>query len=135
MVDQSSRPAALDNFRRTLVQQFQPDRAAEFARSIGGAGARSLDEQVTCFIQHGGGQGHLRAIDSRKSRDRRIAMAVENPQHFAFGIRASVRGKIIDPQGREIPQAAAPPIPACASSTIWKCSGFPTEAKSAPRTR
>jgi hypothetical protein len=41
----SHRPAALDDLGRALVEQFEPDGAAEFARPIGRAGARNLDEQ------------------------------------------------------------------------------------------
>ncbi len=51
-VDQSLRPAALDDLGCALAEQFECDRATEFARAIGGAGARRLDEQATGFIQH-----------------------------------------------------------------------------------
>ena len=45
-VDQITRPAALDDRGRALGQQFEPDRAAEFARAVGRPGARGLDEQA-----------------------------------------------------------------------------------------
>src|ERR1700687_3168534 len=87
---------SLDDLGRTLVEQFEPDRTAEFARAVRGPGARSFDEQAARFIQHRGGQRHLRAVDGGECRDRRIAMAVENPQHLALGIGAVVSVGIID---------------------------------------
>src|SRR6266404_3501466 len=52
-------PAALDDRGGALSEQFEADRAAEFARAIGGPGARGLDEQAARFVQHRGGQRHL----------------------------------------------------------------------------
>ena len=84
----SHRPAALDDLGRALGEQLQADRAAEFARAIGRPRARGLDEAAAGLIQHRGRQRHLRAVDVRKSRDRRIAVAVEHPQHLALGVGA-----------------------------------------------
>ena len=55
------------------------------------------------FIQHRGGQRHLRALDGGKSGDRRIAVAVEHPQHLALGVGAAVRGEVID-RGQNTPR-------------------------------
>ena len=63
VVDQSPRPAAFDDLGRALVQELEPDRAAEFARTVRGPGARRLDEPAARFVQHRGGQCHLRARD------------------------------------------------------------------------
>jgi hypothetical protein len=38
-LQKSLRPAAFNDFRRALAQEFKPHRAAEFARAIGGPGA------------------------------------------------------------------------------------------------
>ena len=59
------------------------------SRAIGGPGARSLDEHIALFVQHRGGQRHPRAFDRGKPRDRRIAVAIEHPEHLALGIGAS----------------------------------------------
>ena len=47
------RSRARDNVGGTLVQQFQPDRAAEFARPIRSTLPRDFDEAVAGFIEHG----------------------------------------------------------------------------------
>src|SRR5258706_14424115 len=46
------RAAAFDDLGRALVEQFEPDRTAEFARAVRRAGARSLDKNSARFIEH-----------------------------------------------------------------------------------
>ncbi len=70
-------------------------RPSSRGRSAGPERETSMNS-ATSQIQHRRSQRHLRAVDGCKSRDRRIAVAVENPQHLALGIGASVRGGIID---------------------------------------
>ena len=56
--------------------------------------SRGLDDQAAGQVQHRCGQRHPRALDARQSRDRRIAMAIEHPQHLALGLGAwSRRGR------------------------------------------
>src|SRR6266404_4580359 len=57
-----SRPAALDDRGGALGEQFEADRAAEFAGVVRWPGARGLDEQAARFVQHRGGQRHLRTL-------------------------------------------------------------------------
>jgi hypothetical protein len=90
------RPAALDDLGRALGEQLEADRAAELAGTVGRSGARGLDDAVASVIQHRRGERHLIALHFGKSRDRRIAMAVEHPQHLAFGVGAGVRSGIVD---------------------------------------
>src|ERR1700730_11117943 len=91
-----SRPAALDDVSRAFGQEFEPDRAAEFARAVRRARPRGLAESTARLVQHGGGQRHPRAVDGGKSGDRRVAMAVEDPQHLALGVGAMVRSGVVD---------------------------------------
>ena len=99
----SHRPAALDDGGRTLREQIEPDRPAEFARPVRWPGTRGLDEHAAGMVEHRGRQRHLRARDRGKCRDRRIAMAVEDPQHLALGIAAPVRGCVVD-AGEQMPR-------------------------------
>src|SRR3977135_1072370 len=92
------RPAAFDDLGRALAEQFEPDRTAEFAWPVRRPGTRSFDEQVARFIQHGGGQRHLLALNGRESRDRRVAMAVEDAQHLAAGSRAFLGALSTEPR-------------------------------------
>src|SRR5262249_59126108 len=90
------RPTALDDLGGAPGQELKPDRTAELARTIGGTGARGLDDALARVIEHRGGERHLGALDLGMARDRRIAVAVEHPQHLALGGGASVRDGVID---------------------------------------
>jgi len=63
-------PGPGDGGALRLAAVLQPDDAAEFARPIGGAGARCLDDATTRVIQHRGCKCHLGAPDLRMARDR-----------------------------------------------------------------
>ena len=75
------RPRPRDDIGRALVQQFEPDGAAKFARAVGRPGARHLDE-LTAALHPAPKRSASSAEPSigRISRDRRIAVAVEHPQ-------------------------------------------------------
>ena len=55
-------PRPRDDIGRALVKQFQPDRAAEFTRTVGRTPERvtSMNWPVPRFVQYGSGQRHLR---------------------------------------------------------------------------
>ena len=75
----SHRPAALDDLGSASGEQLHSHGAAEFARAACSANTRGLDDPTARMIEHGCGKLHLRAHDFRKSRDRRITMAIEHP--------------------------------------------------------
>ena len=102
---QSGRPAPLDDIRSALRQEFERHRTAELARTVGGAGAGGLEDGAAGEIEHRRAERHIRAVDLGKSRNRRIAMAVEHPQHLALGIEASRAGPAGRP--RELGRAVA----------------------------
>ncbi|MET4210886.1 hypothetical protein ABIB95_005723 [Bradyrhizobium sp. LA2.1] len=86
----SRRPTALDDLGSAFSKQLHSYRAAEFARAACVANTRGFDGATARMIEHGCGEQHLHAHDFRKSRDRRVAMAVEHPQYLALGVGARV---------------------------------------------
>src|SRR5882757_2132661 len=82
------RPVALDDFRGTLVQQLEADSTAKLAGPVCGTAPRRLDEVAVCFVQHCSSQRHFVAIKRGVAGDRRVAMAVQHPQHFTLSLGA-----------------------------------------------
>src|SRR5882724_410194 len=95
------RPVALDDFGGTLVEQLEANSTAEFAGPVCRAAPRRLDEVPSGLVQHRSGQRHLAAINRRVAGDRRVAMAVQHPQHLTLGLGAEPRRHILDL--REVP--------------------------------
>ena len=62
------------------------------------AGPRSccLDEALAGLVQYGGRQRHVASRNGGVTGNRRIAMAVQDPQHLALGLGAEPRGSILD---------------------------------------
>ena len=79
-----------------LSSSSRPDRAAEFARPVRRALPRHLDEAAAGFVQHRGGQRHLVPVKRGVAGDRRIAVAVQHPQHLALGLGAEARRGVVD---------------------------------------
>src|SRR4051812_16269815 len=49
----------------TMVEQVEPDGAAEFAGAVCRACSRNFDERAAVLVEHRGGQSHFDAVDGR----------------------------------------------------------------------
>src|SRR4051812_31523538 len=87
---------ARDDLGSALGQQIETDRAAEFARPVGRTAPRRFDEALAGLVKNGSGERHIVAVKRRVTGNRRVAVAVQHPQHLALGLGAQPRSHILD---------------------------------------